>query len=409
MSPLPPRSLSPSTYKAWESQPFEIRSQFQPVPTERSYQDGACRMEYFKLYLSPDRGRLIAATSRGCRGGVGREVGAPKTPRSQPSGRTPLRVGPPVPSPDAGAQPAVEIRLRRAWHRARGTRRGVKVGGAAAGRAGRVGDGRRWGAGEGRRGSGTADGRAKFDSRLICRGLLCFLLDMSLAPRALAAAASSPWRVAAGGGGVAEPRDGSYPRSLVSTAPRRAPPSSSGPSGAASEAGGSALRCKRADRRGRRAAGCCQSSAPAQTPPPPLSFSQWNLRAARGEPGGSDPGATGGRAGRGGTCSSRAPRLQTRLPPWPRPGDRVPAPACSELAPPLARRHGPPPVSWPRLHCTVFAPRPRPRPWIDLWPRLFLRFCSFASRPLWDLILSRRDRGTASGPPPGLSGPAPRR
>lgn len=37
-----------------------------------------------------------------------------------------------------------------------------------------------------------AKGRAKFDSRLICRGLLCFLLDMSPAPRALPAAASSP-------------------------------------------------------------------------------------------------------------------------------------------------------------------------------------------------------------------------
>lgn len=45
--------------------------------------------------------------------------------------------------------------------------------------------------------------RAKFDSRLICRGLLCFLLDMSPAPRALAAAASSPWRAAAGGRGAA--------------------------------------------------------------------------------------------------------------------------------------------------------------------------------------------------------------
>lgn len=61
-------SLSPSRYKAWESQPREIRSQFQPVPTERSYQDGTCRMEYFKLYLSPDRGRLIAAPSQGMRG-----------------------------------------------------------------------------------------------------------------------------------------------------------------------------------------------------------------------------------------------------------------------------------------------------------------------------------------------------
>lgn len=61
-------SLSPSRYKAWESQPREIRSQFQPVPTERSYQDGTCRMEYFKLYLSPDRGRLIAAPSRGMQG-----------------------------------------------------------------------------------------------------------------------------------------------------------------------------------------------------------------------------------------------------------------------------------------------------------------------------------------------------
>lgn len=61
---LPGLSPSASRYKAWESQARQIRSQFQPVPTERSYQDGTCRMEYFKLYLSPDRGRPIAAPSR---------------------------------------------------------------------------------------------------------------------------------------------------------------------------------------------------------------------------------------------------------------------------------------------------------------------------------------------------------
>lgn len=132
-------SLFPSRYKAWESQPREIRSQFQPVPTERSYQDGTCRMEYFKLYLSPDRGRLIAAPSLGCGGGAGREVAAPPATPFRPSGRTP----PPGRTPGAGAQtrgpgPPAEIRLRRAWHTARGARRGVKVAGAA-GRAGRAG------------------------------------------------------------------------------------------------------------------------------------------------------------------------------------------------------------------------------------------------------------------------------
>lgn len=67
-APSPPYSqvfllLPLDTNKAWESQARQIRSQFQPVPTERSYQDGTCRMEYFKLYLSPDRGRPIAAPS----------------------------------------------------------------------------------------------------------------------------------------------------------------------------------------------------------------------------------------------------------------------------------------------------------------------------------------------------------
>lgn len=104
---LPGLSLSPSRYKAWESQPAEIRSQFQPVPTERSYQDGTCRMEYFKLYLSPDRGRLIAAPSRGGGGRGSREVAAPPaTPVpalwADPLSRPDLQCG----SRDAGARPA---------------------------------------------------------------------------------------------------------------------------------------------------------------------------------------------------------------------------------------------------------------------------------------------------------------
>lgn len=111
-------SLSPSRYKAWESQPRKIRSQFQPVPTERSYQDGTCRMEYFKLYLSPDRGHLIAAPSRRCGGGAGREVGAspatalPALWADTPPGRTP------------GAEtrgPSLPLRLD---YRALGTERG---------------------------------------------------------------------------------------------------------------------------------------------------------------------------------------------------------------------------------------------------------------------------------------------
>lgn len=101
---LPGLSLSPSRYEAWESQPRKIRSQFQPVPTDRSYQDGTCRMEYFKLYLSPDRGRLIAAPSRGCGGGAG-----PRWPRPQPlfqaSRRTPLREDAPPGGPRCQAEP----------------------------------------------------------------------------------------------------------------------------------------------------------------------------------------------------------------------------------------------------------------------------------------------------------------
>lgn len=86
---LPGLSLSASRYKAWESQARQIRSQFQPVPTERSYQDGTCRMEYFKLYLSPDQGRPIAAPSLRCGGGAGREVAGlsrSRAPSHSPSG-----------------------------------------------------------------------------------------------------------------------------------------------------------------------------------------------------------------------------------------------------------------------------------------------------------------------------------
>ena len=113
-------SLSPSRYKAWESQPREIRSQFQPVPTERSYQDGTCRMEYFKLYLSPDRGRLIAAPSLGCGGGAGREVAAPPATPFRPLGGHPLQAGPPVLQPRRGG-PA---RRQRLDYGALGTQRG---------------------------------------------------------------------------------------------------------------------------------------------------------------------------------------------------------------------------------------------------------------------------------------------
>lgn len=145
VSPLPPRSLSASRYKAWESQPREIRSQFQPVPTERSYQDGTCRMEYFKLYLSPDRGRPIAAPSRRCGGGAGREGpsaarAAPPTTLLPASGRPPPGLDPLVPKPRRGGPG----RLRRldygALGTARGARRGVKVA-CARGRAGTGGGG----------------------------------------------------------------------------------------------------------------------------------------------------------------------------------------------------------------------------------------------------------------------------
>lgn len=98
-------------------------------------------MEYFKLYLSPDRAALSPHHLGGCGGGAGREVAAPPATPFRPSGRTP----PPGGTPGAGAEtrgtgPPAEIRLRRAWHTAWGARRGVKVAGAA-GRAGRTGGG----------------------------------------------------------------------------------------------------------------------------------------------------------------------------------------------------------------------------------------------------------------------------
>lgn len=78
-------------------------------------------MEYFKLYLSPDRGRLIAAPSQRCGGGAGRELAATLLPAG-PRGR----------SRAAGPGPPA-MRLPRAGRTARGARRGVKVAGAAGG------------------------------------------------------------------------------------------------------------------------------------------------------------------------------------------------------------------------------------------------------------------------------------
>lgn len=136
---LPGLSPSASRYKAWESQARQIRSQFQPVPTERSYQDGTCRMEYFKLYLSPDQGRPITAPSLSCGGGAGLEVAG--LCRSRAPSHSPSGSGDPPPSrgPDPlgahaemrGPCPPAEIRLRRALHSARGARRRVKVAGAS--------------------------------------------------------------------------------------------------------------------------------------------------------------------------------------------------------------------------------------------------------------------------------------
>lgn len=108
---------------------------------------------------------------------------------------------------------------------------------------------------------------------------------------------------------------------------------------------------------GRRAA--AGSSASAQTPPPPpLGSSQWNLRAARGEPGGLGPGARGVRAGRprhGAAPPGPPPPLAP--PPAPRP-----RPACTELARPRADLVTSRP--WPRP-----APPPWPAPGLALFPR----------------------------------------
>lgn len=148
---LPGLSPSASRYKAWASQARQIRSQFQPVPTERSYQDGTCRMEYFKLYLSPDQGRPIAAPSLSCGGGAGLEVAGlcrSRSPSHSPSGS-----GDPPPSrgPDPlgahaemrGPCPPAEIRLPRAWHSARGgAARGEGRGRSGAARPHRDGAGR---------------------------------------------------------------------------------------------------------------------------------------------------------------------------------------------------------------------------------------------------------------------------
>lgn len=179
--PLPPRSLPPPRYEAWESQPRQIRSQFLPVPTERSYQDRTCRMEYFKLYQSPDQGRLIAAPSQGRGGGAAARWARPQTPgrsRRTPPHRTPTPPhqlagqDPAAPGPRRGGPGGRRRSDHGAWHRARGEGRGRRPRGRSVGAGGK--------------------GRAKSHSRLICRGLLCFLLDMSPAPRAFPEAASSP-------------------------------------------------------------------------------------------------------------------------------------------------------------------------------------------------------------------------
>lgn len=96
-------------------------------------------MEYFKLYLSPDQGRPIAAPSLSCGGGAGLEVAG--LYRSRAPSHSPSGSGDPPPSrgPDPlgahaemrGSCPPAEIRLPRAWHSARGARRGVKVAGTA--------------------------------------------------------------------------------------------------------------------------------------------------------------------------------------------------------------------------------------------------------------------------------------
>lgn len=122
---------------------------------------------------------------------------------------------------------------------------------------------------------------------------------------------------------------------------------------AAAEARGLALRCGRSDGRGRRAAGCCRSLAFAQTPPPPppppISFSQWNLRAARGEPGGLGRGARGG--GRAGGRAGRRAGAESACD-----GRRASGPTSSVLAPPLGLR------SRPSLHRAGLAPPSPLRP-----------------------------------------------
>lgn len=322
-------------------------------------------MEYFKLYLSPDRGRLIAAPSRGGGGRGSREVAAPPATPFRPSGRTPS----PGRTSSAGAEtrgpgPPAEIRLRRAWHTARGARRRVKVAGAAR-RAGRTGGGPA-GAGGGR------GGRAKFDSRLICRGLLCFLLDMSPAPRALPAAASSPWRAAAGGGGAAGPRGGSCPRPPGSAAALARAPSP--PRSARRRCGGRRIGPALRPRGPPGAAGSCRlpgSRADAAAAAALLSSMEpagSARRTRRPRP---------GRSGRaGGACASRAPRLRARPHPLAPPPAQRPAPGRTSR--PLVRGPAPPrlapprgpggPLDWPSFPAATALPRLLAPP-AGSWPR----------------------------------------
>lgn len=64
----------------------EIRSQFQAVPTERCYQDGTCRTEYFKALSGPPSGAGTGATAL-AGGGGGGEGGRRRGRRPKASGR----------------------------------------------------------------------------------------------------------------------------------------------------------------------------------------------------------------------------------------------------------------------------------------------------------------------------------
>lgn len=85
---------APAPGAGWEAG-GEIRSQFQAVPTERCYQDGTCRTEYFKALSRPPSGAGTGATALA--GGGGQKGEALETGRAAGSGTghppRPSRVG----------------------------------------------------------------------------------------------------------------------------------------------------------------------------------------------------------------------------------------------------------------------------------------------------------------------------